>query len=218
MDIFNSTSPLLATSWFQSFADFNLILLILGGCSVISIAIFMERLITLRRARTNIKMIMPRIRHALSKGEIPEAVRICEKSGGSVAKILQAGLVKHNKEKAQIESAMEVTGMMEIAQLEGNAKVLSIIAHVAPLIGLLGTVLGFIQAFGEMSQAGMMDITVGRVGAAMEYALETTAAGLVVAIPAVIAYNYIVSRIEGYLLDFQSTSTEVVDLLVNLQD
>src|SRR5690606_20155710 len=116
--------------------------------------------------------------------------------------------------RAEIESGMEIAGLGEIARLEKNAKILSIIAHITPLIGLLGTVLGFIQAFSEMRVSGLMDISTTRVGEAMEYALVTTAAGLVVAIPAVVAYNYLVSRVKGIVLEIQTTSSEVVDLLV----
>ena len=108
---------------------------------------------------------------------------------------------------------MEVAGLIEIAALERNAKILSVIAHIAPLIGLLGTVLGFIQAFSEMRMSGLVDISANRIGEAMEYALVTTAAGLVVAIPSVIAYNYIVSRVEGFVLEKCNYLVSIVDLL-----
>ena len=109
-------------------------------------------------------------------------------------------------------------GSVEIAHLERNAKILSIIGYITPLIGLLGTVLGFIQAFSEMRMSGLVDISATRIGEAMEYALVTTAAGLVVAIPSIIAYNYIVSRVEGFILEIQTTSSEVVDLLVDREE
>ena len=91
---------------------------------------------------------------------------------------------------------------------------LSLIAHITQLIGLLGTVLGFIAAFSEMRQTGLMDISTTRIGEAMEYALMTTAAGLVVAIPTVVGYNYLASRIESLVLEMQTTSSEIVDLLL----
>lgn len=114
-----------------------------------------------------------------------------------------------------MESAMEIAGMMEIASLERNAKILSVIAHIAPLIGLLGTVVGFIQAFSEMKTSGLVDISANQIGEAMEYALVTTAAGLAVAIPTVIGYNYLVSRVESYVLEMQTTSSEIVDIMMN---
>ncbi len=193
----------------------NLILWIIAACSVIAIAIFIERLIALRRSRVDVARLLAALRKAILGGQIEEGMRICSSTGGPVASILHAGLAKYPAPREKIQQAMELTGIVEIARLEKNAKALSIIATLTPLIGLLGTVVGFIQAFGAMRQGGVMDITTAQIGGAMEFALETTAAGLVVAIPAVIAYNYIVSRIEAFLLEIQTSSAEIADLLVD---
>lgn len=201
------------SSFLQLFVDWNLILIIIGGCSVAGMAIFIERLIHLRRAEANTNQFLIEIRSAIREGNTVDAVQTCESTGGSVASIVKAGLLKYNRTQKDMEGAMEVQGIVEVADLERNAKILSIIAHVTPLVGLLGTVLGFIQAFSEMRQTGLMDISTSGIGAAMEYALVTTAAGLVVAIPAVVAYNYLVSRIGNLILEMQTTSSEVVDLL-----
>lgn len=203
------------SSWFQYNSNWNIILFIIAGCSLLGFTIFIERLLHLRKSEIDTNKFIIEIRNIINDGNIVEAIHLCEKTGGTIANIVKSGLVKHNRSKEQIENAMEMSGLIEIAQLEKNAKILSIIAHIAPLIGLLGTVLGFIQAFAEMRMSGLVDISATRIGEAMEYALVTTAAGLVVAIPAVIAYNYIVSRIEGFVLEIQTTSSEVVDLLVH---
>lgn len=203
------------SSWFQYNSNWNIILIVIAGCSILSFTIFIERLLHLRKSEIDTNKFIIEIRNIINDGNIVEAIHLCEKTGGTIANIVKSGLVKHNRSKEQIENAMEMSGLIEIAQLEKNAKILSIIAHIAPLIGLLGTVLGFIQAFAEMRMSGLMDISATRIGEAMEYALVTTAAGLVVAIPSVIAYNYIVSRIEGFVLEIQTTSSEVVDLLVH---
>lgn len=198
--------------------NWNIILLIIGVCSVLSFAIFIERMIQLRKSETDTNKLIIRLRKSIKDGEVADAIRVCESTGGTIANIIKAGLAKHNQGQSKIEAAMEVSGMIEIAQLEKNAKVLSIIAHITPLIGLLGTVLGFIQAFSEMRQSGLMDISTTSIGSAMEYALETTAAGLVVAIPTIVAYNYIVSRIEGFILEIQTASAEIVELLCGRQE
>lgn len=212
MDINNMEMTL--GSLFQYNSNWNIILLIIAGCSVISFAIFIERFLHLRKSEIDTNLFIVHLRKSINEGNIVEAIQICENTGGTISNIVKAGLMKHNRPKEQIENAMEITGLIEIAQLEKNAKMLSIIAHVAPLIGLLGTVLGFIQAFSEMRASGLVDISATRIGEAMEYALVTTAAGLVVAIPSVLAYNYIVSRIEGFVLEIQTTSSEIVDLLL----
>lgn len=200
---------------FSYHANWNIILWIIGFCSILSFTIFIERMIQLRRSEVDTNNFIISLRKNIEDGNIVEAVNTCEKTGGTISNIVKAGILKHNRSKDQIENAMEIAGLVEISRLEKNAKILSIIAHIAPLIGLLGTVLGFIQAFSEMRLSGLVDISATRIGEAMEYALVTTAAGLVVAIPSVIAYNYIVSRVEGFVLEIQTTSAEIIDLLVN---
>lgn len=205
-------------SLFEYNSNWNIILVVIGLCSVVSFTIFIERLMHLHKSEIDTNKFILEIRNSIKEGNIVEAIQICEATGGTIANIVKAGLVKHNRSKEQIEQALEMSGLIEISQLEKNAKILSIIAHIAPLIGLLGTVLGFIQAFSEMRMSGLVDISATRIGEAMEYALVTTAAGLVVAIPSVLAYNYIVSRIEGFLLEIQTTSSEIVDLLIHREE
>ncbi len=205
-------------SFFNYGTNWNFILFIIIGCSVVSFTIFIERLMQLNRSEIDTNQFIISMRKPIKDGNLVEAVQVCEQAGGTIAAIIKAGVLKHNRSKEQIESAMEIAGLIEIARLEKNAKILSIIAHVAPLIGLLGTVLGFIQAFAEMRLSGLVDISATRIGEAMEYALVTTAAGLVVAIPSVLAYNYIVSRIEGFVLEIQTSSAEIVDLLLEREE
>jgi biopolymer transport protein ExbB len=214
MDIAKFLSTTVA-DLFQYNSNWNIILLVIMGCSILGVTIFVERILHIRRSEIDTNKFIINLRQVIKEGNIIDAIQLCENTGGTIANIIKAGLVKHNRSKEQIENAMEISGLIEIAQLEKNAKILSIIAYITPLIGLLGTVLGFIQAFGEMRLSGLVDLSATRIGEAMEYALVTTAAGLVVAIPCVIAYNYIVSRVEGFVLEIQTTSAEIVDLLVH---
>lgn len=213
--IFPLSSSILLGDMFQYNSNWNIILIVIIFCSLISFTIFIERFLHLRKSEIDTNKFIIEVRKNIKDSNIVDAIHLCENTGGTIANIVKTGLMKHNRSKEQIESAMEMSGLIEIAQLEKNAKILSIIAYIAPLIGLLGTVLGFIQAFSEMRMSGLVDISSTRIGEAMEYALVTTAAGLVVAIPSVIAYNYIVSRIEGFVLEIQTTSSEIVDLLVH---
>lgn len=212
-----SLYPLIA-SIFEYGSNWNIILFVIIGCSIVSFTIFIERLLYLRKAEVDTNKFIIDLRKPIKDGHIVEAINLCEATGGTIGNIVKAGLLRHNRSKESIENAMEMSGLIEIAQLEKNAKILSIIAYIAPLIGLLGTVLGFIQAFSEMRASGLVDISATRIGEAMEYALVTTAAGLVVAIPSVIAYNYIVSRVEGFVLEIQTTSSEIVDILINREE
>jgi len=214
MDLINQPTLGFFTGVIESFTNWNVILVIIVGCSILAFTIFIERLIQLRRADIDINKLIIQLKRSVQEGNIVDAITQCEASPGALSNIIRAGLVKYGMGKERIENAMEVAGMLEIARLEKNAKGLSIIAHITPLIGLLGTVLGFIRAFSEMRQAGLMDISATRIGEAMEYALVTTAAGLVVAIPTVVAYNYIVGRIKCFILEMQTTSPGIVEMLV----
>jgi len=206
------------TNLFSLSSNWNIILLIIFLCSIVGVTIFIERLLFLKRSETDTNQFIIQLRTRVKNRDMVDAINLCEEEGGPIANIVKHGLYKASRSQEEIEHAMEMMGLMEIAKLEKNAKVLSVLAHVAPLIGLLGTVLGFIQAFAEMRMSGLVDISATRIGEAMEYALITTAAGLVVAIPCVIAYNYIVSRIENFVLEIRTTSSEVVDLLVHQEE
>lgn len=191
----------------------NLVLVVIIFCSILGAGVFFERLLYLKKIDIDSASLLLLLRGSINEGNIVEAMNICESKGGAVANIVRAGLCKHELPRERIENAMELRGLIEIAKMEKNARILSIIAHIAPLIGLLGTVIGFIKAFGEMRVSSLVEISATQIGEAMEYALVTTAAGLVVAIPAVIGYNYLISRIEGLIVEMQATSAEVVDLL-----
>ncbi len=199
-------------------AHVNLVLVVIIFCSILAAGVFFERVLYLKKIDIDSGSLMLRLRQEIMDGNIVEAMNVCEKTGGACANIIRAGLCKHSRATEYIENAMELRGLIEIAKMEKNARILSIIAHIAPLIGLLGTVVGFIKAFGEMRVSSLVEISATQIGEAMEYALVTTAAGLVVAIPAVIGYNYIVSRIEAMTVEMQATAAEVVDLLESRND
>jgi len=199
------------SSWM---ASWNLVLVVLFLCSVVGAAVFLERLLYFRKMEVDTAQFLILLRSAIEEGNIVEAIGHCEATRGAVSNIVKSGLIKHDQGQERIEQAMELRGLVEVSKMEKNARILSIIAHIAPLIGLLGTVLGFIKAFGEMRLSRLVEISSSQIGAAMEYALVTTAAGLVIAIPAVLGYNYLVNRVEGSIVDMQATASEVVDLLI----
>lgn len=191
----------------------NLVLVVIIFCSILGAGVFFERLLYLKKIDVDTASLLLVLRNSIEEGHLVEAMKACEMKPSAVSNVIKAGLCKHDRPRESIENAMELRGLIEIAKMEKNSRILSIIAHIAPLIGLLGTVIGFIKAFGEMRVSSLVEISATQIGEAMEYALVTTAAGLVVAIPAVIGYNYIVSRIEGFIVEMQATAAEVVDIL-----
>jgi biopolymer transport protein ExbB len=180
--------------------------------SIVAMAITIERFIILRRARIDTREFMDTIRQVLRQNRIQEAVDLCDQTDAPVARILRAGILKHNRSKVDIREAIEDAGHLEIPRLERYLSALATCATIAPLLGLLGTVAGMIKAFAQIQhkqgQVNPSDLAEG-----ISNALVTTAAGLTVAIPILIVYNYLVSRVENMVLEMEISSSELVELL-----
>jgi biopolymer transport protein ExbB len=185
-------------------------------CSILFVAILIERLFHLHRAQINTNEFVAGIRNIIKKRNIAEAISICEETPGPVAHVIKTGLVKHDRPKNEIREAIDDAALHEVPRLEKNLVVLATIAHIAPLLGLFGTVLGMIQVFDKIQAlAGRQDP--GQLAGGIGQALLTTAAGLAVAIPVFVAYNYLVSRVGALVWDMERSATEVVDLLTETE-
>jgi len=182
------------------------------ACAIVAFAVAVERFFTLRRARINTREFMETIRTVLRQNKIAEAIEVCEKTPGPIARILKAGMLKHGRRKRDIREAIEDAGQLEIPRLERYLGVLATVASISPLLGLLGTVAGMIKAFGQI-QAKMGVVNPSDLADGIGNALITTAAGLVVAIPTLVLYNYFVAKVENMILDMEISSSELVDLL-----
>lgn len=186
--------------------------IILG--SILALAIVLERLFHLHRAQIDTEKFMLGIKNILKKGNIVEAISICDNTPGPIAHILKEGIVKHDRQKEEIKEAIEEAGLHEVPRLEKNLSVLITIAHISPLLGLLGTVTGMINCFMQIEKLRGIVNPADLAGGIWE-ALITTAAGLVVAIPAYVAYNYLVARVEGFVVDMEKSANQLVKILHN---
>jgi biopolymer transport protein ExbB len=185
-------------------------------CSILFVAILIERLFHLHRAQINTGEFVAGIRNIIKKGNMAEAVSICEETPGPVAHVIKAGIIKHDRPKAEIKEAIDDAALHEVPRLEKNLVVLATIAHISPLLGLFGTVLGMIQVFDKIEALGGRQDP-SQLAGGIGQALLTTAAGLAVAIPVFVAYNYLVSRVGSLIWDMERTATEVVDLLTETE-
>lgn len=181
-------------------------------CSVVALAIVIERFFSLRRASIDTREFMDTMRQVLRQGRMNEAIELCDETDAPVARIMKAGILKHNRSKEDIREAIEDAGHLEIPRLERYLSALATCASVAPLLGLLGTVAGMIKAFAQIQnkkgQVNPSDLAEG-----ISNALVTTAAGLTVAIPTLVVYNYFVSRVDNMILEMEISSSELVELL-----
>ena len=184
-------------------------------CSVIAFAIFIERLWNLRRAKINTDKFVETIIGRIKSNKIMEAIDKCNTTPGPIAHIMKTGLLKHDRTRQEIRESIEDAGVHEVPRLEKNLGVLATIAHITPLLGLLGTVTGMVKAFQVIEQkaVSMVPINPGDLARGIWESLITTVAGLSVAIPTYVAYNYLVSKVDGFVLDMEKSATELVNIL-----
>ncbi len=182
-------------------------------CSIIALAIALERFYTLRHIAIVTREFLELIRDALRQNHIQEALQTCDATHAPIARIVKAGLVKHNRPKNDIREAIEDSGRLEVPRLERYLAGLGTCAQVAPLLGLLGTVQGMIKCFAAIeNNKGMVNPS--DLAEGIGNALITTFAGLVVGIPALVAYNYFVSRVDTMIVEMEVGASEVADLLM----
>ena len=189
-------------------------------CSVVAFTIVIERLIRLRQEEIDTKTFMEQISKSVKRNKIMEALDLCDKTGGPIANILKAGILKHDRTRQEVREAIEDASVHEVPRLERNLPVLATVAHVAPLLGLLGTVTGLVAAFQviENKASALNPVNPGDLAGGIWEALLTTVFGLCVAIPTYVAYNYLVSRVDGFVLDMERSATDLLNILSEKRD
>ena len=186
-----------------------IVLLIL---SIIAIYIFGKKWWLISRAAKVDKNFMNDIRDYIHEGKIKSALTLCERYDTPVSRLVGKGIERIGRPLGDIQTAVENTGNVEVARLERGLPALATIASGAPMIGFLGTVMGMIQAFFNMSQAGNnIDITLLSNG--IYTAMVTTVGGLIVGIIAYFGYNYLSSRISDLVFQMERTTIDFMDLL-----
>lgn len=184
--------------------------------SLIAVGIFIERVMVLRKAKINLNAFLMRIRQSISKHDYDGALVICSSTPGPISKVIERGIRLRGQSREEIKDAIESAGRAEIYQLEKGFAALATIAGVAPLTGFLGTVTGMIQAFMRIQELGGNVNATVLAGGIWE-ALITTAAGLVVGIATLLAYNYLVSKVQRLVFEMEVSSTNVLELLTQSQ-
>ncbi len=183
--------------------------------SVFAFAIIGEKFWHLHKIKIDTQDFLNEIFNKIKRHEIKETLQFCDNTKSPVARILKAGILKYDRPRPQIIEAIEDVSLYEVPKLEKNLPMLATIGHIAPLLGLLGTVTGMVRCFQlvQAKAATLHPISPGDLAGGIWEALLTTVAGLVVAIPTYVAYNYLVSRINNFVLEMEKASTELVNFL-----
>ena len=187
--------------------------------SILAIAVIIDRIRVFRLTAKNPSRLLNGIIQELEKGQADQAIELCRQEKGPIAAVLLTGLTRFQrlrragKTMAEIEAGVNKSigdySQHVIESLEKRLNLLTMVAAVAPLLGMTGTVTGMINSFGSMSSG----LDASEVSTGISEALVTTAAGLIVAIPAVIAYNVFAKKVDHVVLEIEQTATELIDYI-----
>lgn len=184
-------------------------MIVLGVGSILCVAFIIERLAALQRKKILPERFMEDLEGLAQERKTSEAMAVCRSVDSPVARMVAAGLAKHDKTKNQAREAMEMAGRREASNLEKNLDGLSTIAAAGPLVGLLGTVTGMIRTFSVVKAFGVGDPM--RLSGGISEALISTAAGLVLAIPALVFHRYFLRRVDRLVLEIEEYTERILN-------
>jgi len=192
-----------------------LVMIALILCSIISLAIFIEKLLTLRRKKIIVPEIVSVIENIKAPGDVDLAISICEKNKGAFTNIVHIGLKNNHLTKDEMKEMFLDQGRQEARILERGLGILETIAAISPLLGLLGTVLGMIKIFTVISEKGIGQAEA--LSGGISEALITTVIGLSIGIPTLVFYNYFTDKAENLILDIEKFSNDLMKKLNSFQ-
>jgi biopolymer transport protein ExbB len=183
-------------------------------CSVVALGVFLERLLFLHKASIRVGELLGGLSLLIRKGRFDEALGECSSSPGPVARVLQVALMHHKSGRETLGSVTRDAALLEIPALERNLPILSTIAYLAPLLGLLGTILGLLEAFLAISSHGGY-ATAAELSKGVYQSMLDAASGLGVAIPALLGHAYLSARANDIIRDMERAGIEAVNLLAD---
>lgn len=184
-------------------------------CSILTVAILVERGLAFGRIGGSAARFLDEVRDAVRRRKIGEALAICDRTPGPLAAMVRAGLSRHEQGREAVRDAIEEAGAREIPRLERHVATLGTIAQIAPLFGLLGTTVGLLQCFHvtQARAAALQPVGPADLAQGIWQALLTTAAGLAIAIPAIVGYHYFARRVQQLVWDFRVAAADLLRLL-----
>jgi len=183
--------------------------------SLLALTFIIERFIVFTKAKINVNEFLTRIRKALLVNRnVKEAIKVCEQYRGPVASVMKAGLLRYGHSRDDIEKTIENAALYELDRLERRMGVLATTANVAPMLGFLGTVTGMIKSFATLAAEGLTNP--GAVAAGISEALITTATGLIIAIPAQLAFNWYNTKITRFVRDIETATNMLMETFIEM--
>jgi biopolymer transport protein ExbB len=174
--------------------------------------VFIERALFCHRSQINSAEFLNGVRTVIKRGNIVEAIAICDATAGPVARLVKAAILARELGRERVREAVEEAGLVEVPRLEEKLNLLATIAQIAPLLGLFGTIIGFMDIFKVIGREGLY-ANIEMMSLGTWQALICAAAGIAVAIPAHAGYNYLVSRVNKIVLDMERAAAEIVNIV-----
>jgi biopolymer transport protein ExbB len=203
--------PVEALSFFNLLERGGIIMIPIALLSVIAIYLFIERFFSIRKATREETNFMNNIREFISEGKVDAALTLCKSTNKPIASMIKKGIMRIGRPIKEIEEAIEIVGKFEVYKLEKNLVILSICAGVAPMLGFVGTIIGVIKIFHDISLSG--DVSINSVSAGLYTKMVSSAAGLIVGIVSFIFYHWLNIMIEKAVQKMERAAVEFMDLL-----
>jgi len=181
---------------------------VIVGCGALAFGVFVERSLHLHRARIKADDFLEGVFNILRRQSVDEAITICDETPGPVAYLVKTAIMHRRDSKQAMRDALEDISLAEVSRMERRLVVIALVAQIAPLLGLLGTVLGMVESLLVMQQQAPLVQSVDMADGLLR-ALTTTAAGLTVAIPSYAAFNLLVIKVDRIVLDMEKAASEV---------
>lgn len=178
--------------------------------------VFVERALFCHRSQINAAEFLNGVRTVVKRGNVVEAIAICDATAGPVARLVKAAILHRELGRERVREAVEEAGLTEVPRLEEKLNLLATIAQISPLLGLFGTIVGFIHVFMNLQHEGLYAHLSGgdlSLAAGIWESLICAAGGIAVAIPAHAGYNYLVSRVNKIVLDMERAAAEIVNIV-----
>lgn len=200
----------MTSAFLQLMRDGGPVLWIIGVCALIAMFIFFQKTFQFHREEVNVRELVRGLENVLRRNGFVEAISLCDNTPGPAARVLSSAILAYERKDEDLQQAIDDACLEELPKLEKNIDILSTIGFIAPLLGLLGTVLGMMETFETVNVTSSMALSSTELAGTIRMALITTAGGLAVAIPCYVAYNYLISRVNAITLDMEKAASEII--------
>jgi biopolymer transport protein ExbB len=198
-------------SLFELLTKGGWVMIPLAALALLGLVIFFERYITIRKASKDESQLITQVRSSIKTGNLDSAMAICKSSNTPIGRMLQKGLLRIGRPIKDIEGAIENVGKLEVSKLEKNIGILGIIAGIAPMLGFVGTIIGVITIFHDVSVKGVIEI--GTISGGLYVKMISSASGLIIGIIAYVFYNILNIMVDKVILKMETDAIEFIDLL-----